>query len=71
MSLNGGWATLATTTPLRSTSYELTPTLSVEAVQFNVAVVAVTLLAANPVGTVGAWVSPLESRDPVDLQLPQ
>ena len=48
---------LATSTPLRVTSYRTTPTLSVEGVQRRVTVELLTFVAARFVGAVGAVVS--------------
>lgn len=57
-------AVVATAVPSRSTSYPLTPMLSVEAIQLRPTEVAVAPVLFRPAGTVGAWVSPVESVVP-------
>ena len=52
-------ATDFTFDPSRSTSYPVTPTLSVEAVQVIVADVALFAVAVTPAGTLGAVLSPV------------
>jgi hypothetical protein len=55
---------MATATPLRSTSYPARPMLSVDAFQLSVTELDVTAVLLNPVGTIGASVSPVESVVP-------
>ncbi|MNE24950.1 hypothetical protein D3C81_1140110 [compost metagenome] len=54
-------------TPLRYTSYPVTPTLSVDAVQENVTAVLVTVPWVKPVGTVGGSFSAMPHGLPEEM----